>query len=103
MTIRGVTESSPPSLYIREVLAPNSKPLTGIRVDVETTSWDQMFDKAIKDMEAGTGIYDMAYIEQDIIYSYLARGFLTDLTGYLAGQSGPESAKLRRSQLHDIR
>ena len=29
--------------------------LTGIRVDVETTSWDQMYDKAIKDMEAGTG------------------------------------------------
>jgi len=84
VTIRGVTESSPPSLYIREVLAPRFEELTGIRVDVETTSWDQMFDKAIKDMEAGTGIYDMAYIEQDIIYSYLARDFLTDLTGFLA-------------------
>ena len=56
MTLRGVTESSPPSLYIREVLAPEFEALTGIRVDVETTSWDQMFDKAIKDMEAGAGI-----------------------------------------------
>lgn len=84
ITLRGVTESSPPSLYIREVLAPQFEELTGIRVDVETTSWDQMFDKAIKDMEAGTGIYDMVYIEQDIIYSYLARDFLTDLTGFLA-------------------
>nr|WP_238930543.1 extracellular solute-binding protein [Vibrio sp. S9_S30] len=83
VTIRGVTESSPPSLYIREVLAPEFEELTGIRVDVETTSWDQMFDKAIKDMEAGTGIYDMAYIEQDIIYSYLSRNFLTDLTQFL--------------------
>lgn len=83
VTIRGVTESSPPSLYIREVLAPQFEELTGIRVDVETTSWDQMFDKAIKDMEAGTGIYDMAYIEQDIIYSYLARDFLTNLTEFL--------------------
>jgi len=84
VTLRGVTESSPPSLYIREVLAPQFEALTGIRVELETTSWDQMFDKAIKDMEAGTGIYDMVYIEQDIIYSYLARDFLTDLTGMLA-------------------
>lgn len=84
VTLRGVTESSPPSLYIREVLAPEFEALTGIRVDVETTSWDQMFDKAIKDMEAGTGIYDMVYIEQDIIYSYLARDFLTDTTQLLA-------------------
>jgi multiple sugar transport system substrate-binding protein len=84
VTLRGVTESSPPSLYIREVLAPEFEALTGIRVDIETTSWDQMFDKAIKDMEAGTGIYDMVYIEQDIIYSYLARDFLTDLSGLLA-------------------
>ena len=84
VTLRGVTESSPPSLYIREVLAPEFEELTGIRVDIETTSWDQMFDKAIKDMEAGTGIYDMVYIEQDIVYSYLARDFLTDTTQLLA-------------------
>ena len=84
VTIRGVTESSPPSLYIREVLAPEFEALTGIRVDVETTSWDQMFDKAIKDMETGTGIYDRAYIGQDIIYSYLARDFLTNLSQFLA-------------------
>ncbi|MCJ7874399.1 extracellular solute-binding protein [Phaeobacter sp. J2-8] len=92
VTIRGVTESSPPSLYIREVLAPEFEALTGIRVDVETTSWDQMFDKAIKDMEAGTGIYDMAYIEQDIIYSYLARDFLTDLTTFLGDNPGLKAA-----------
>ncbi len=39
-----------------------------------------MYDKAIKDMEAGTGIYDMVYIEQDIIYAYLNRNFLTNIT-----------------------
>lgn len=90
VTLRGVTESSPPSLYIREVLAPRFEELTGIRVDIETTSWDQMFDKAIKDMEAGTGIYDMVYIEQDIIYSYLSRDFLTDLTTLIS--ENPEIA-----------
>ncbi|MFV0409511.1 MAG: extracellular solute-binding protein, partial [Paracoccus sp. (in: a-proteobacteria)] len=40
-------------------------------------------DKAIKDMEAGTGIYDMVYIEQDIVYAYLSRDFLTDTTQLL--------------------
>ncbi|MBD9527810.1 ABC transporter substrate-binding protein [Paracoccus sp. PAR01] len=83
VTLRGVTESTPASNYVREVLAPKFEELTGIRVDIETTSWDQMYDKAIKDMEAGTGIYDMVYIEQDIVYAYLARNFLVDLTAKL--------------------
>ncbi len=80
VTLRGVTESTPPSNFVSDVLAPKFEELTGIRVDVETTSWDQMYDKAIKDMEAGTGIYDMVYIEQDIVYAYLARDFLVNIT-----------------------
>jgi multiple sugar transport system substrate-binding protein len=83
-TIRGVTESTPPSNYVKEVLAPAFTKATGINVEFETTSWDQMFDKEIKDMEAKTGLYDVVYIEQDIIYSYLARSFLVDLTKALA-------------------
>ncbi len=81
--MHGVTESSPPSVYIKDVLAPKFESLTGIKVDIETTSWGQMYDKAIKDMEAGTGIYDMNYIEQDIVYAYLARNFLVNLTDAL--------------------
>lgn len=80
VTLHGVTESTPPSNYIKDVLAPQFEEKTGIKVEIETTSWDQMYDKAIKDMEAKTGIYDMVYIEQDIIYAYLARDFLVDIT-----------------------
>ncbi|WP_370638346.1 extracellular solute-binding protein [Aurantimonas sp. VKM B-3413] len=80
VTLRGVTESTPASNYIADVLAPKFEDLTGIDVQIETTSWDQMYDKAIKDMEAKTGIYDMVYIEQDIIYAYLSRNFLVDIT-----------------------
>jgi len=80
VTLHGVTESTPPSNYVKNVLAPQFTEKTGISVEIETTSWDQMYDKAIKDMEAGTGIYDMVYIEQDIIYAYLARNFLVDIT-----------------------
>lgn len=84
VTIRGVSESTPPSRYVQDVLAPAFQEETGITVEFEVTSWDQMYDKAIKDMEAGTGIYDFVYIEQDIIYTYLARDFLVNLTQMLA-------------------
>jgi len=79
-TIRGVSESTPPSNYVKDVLAPAFEKETGIKVEFETTSWDQMYDKAIKDMQANTGIYDFVYIEQDIIYSYLAQNYLVDIT-----------------------
>ena len=75
VTLNGVTENTPPGQFVSEVLAKDFEKLTGIKVRLETTSWDQMYDKAIKDMEANTGIYDFVYIEQDIIYSYLDRDF----------------------------
>src|SRR5215208_3266170 len=87
VTIRGVSESTPPSNYVKDVIAPEFTKATGINVEFEATSWDQMYDKAIKDMEAGTGIYDFVYIEQDIIYSYLARNFLVDITQSLKDNS----------------
>ena len=79
-TISGVSESTPASNYVKEVLAPAFTKATGIKVQFETTSWDQMYDKAIKDMEANSGIYDFVYIEQDIVYSYLSRDFLVNIT-----------------------
>ena len=81
-TIRGVSESTPPSNYVADVLAAQFTELTGINVEFETTSWDQMYSKAINDMEADTGIYDFVYIEQDIIYSYLAQDYLVNLTQF---------------------
>ncbi|MFB2550463.1 ABC transporter substrate-binding protein [Ensifer soli] len=90
-TIRGISESSAPSQYVRDVLAPAFTKATGIAVEFEATSWDQMYDKAIKDMEANTGVYDFVYIEQDIIYSYLSRNFLVDITKSLDENAGIKS------------
>ncbi len=84
VTIRGVTESTPPSNYAKDVLAPAFEADSGIKVELETTSWDQMYSKAINDMQANTGIYDFVYIEQDIIYSYLANNYLTNMTKLIA-------------------
>ncbi len=83
-TIRGISESTPPSNYVKDVLAAQFTELTGINVEFETTAWDQMYSKAINDMEANTGIYDFVYIEQDIIYSYLAQDYLVNLTQFAA-------------------
>jgi len=83
VTIRGVSESTPPSRFAAEVIARQFEKETGIKVEFEVTSWDQMYDKAIKDMESNTGIYDFVYIEQDIVYAYLDRKFLVDLTQLL--------------------
>ena len=53
-------------------------------------------------MEANTGIYDFVYIEQDIIYSYLSRNFLVDITKTLKDNPKLEGAGLRRRRLHHL-
>jgi multiple sugar transport system substrate-binding protein len=90
VTLRGVSESTPPTRFAAEVLAPAFEAETGIKVELEPTSWDEMYTKAINDMQAGTGIYDFVYIEQDIIYQYLANNYLTNMTQLLA--DNPELA-----------
>jgi len=80
ITIRGVSESTPPSKAVRDYAAREFEKLTGIKVQFELTSWDEMYTKSINDMSRGTGIYDFVYVEQDIIYAYLVKHWLTDLT-----------------------
>jgi len=85
--IRGISENTPASTYVRDVLAPAFEKETGIKVDLEVTTYDQMYQLPIQDMEAGTGIYDFIYVEQDFIYGYLERGFLVNLTQALQDHS----------------
>ncbi len=83
VTIKGVSESTEPSKFMQRTLAPIFEELTGIKVEFEVTSWDEMYNKEIKDMEAGTGVYDFVYVEQDIVFAYLDREFLTNLTALM--------------------
>jgi multiple sugar transport system substrate-binding protein len=83
-TIKGVTENTPPGQYVKSDIIPAFEKATGMKVDLETTSWDEMYSKAINDMEAKTGIYDFVYIEQDIIYQYLKNNYLTNITKTIA-------------------
>jgi multiple sugar transport system substrate-binding protein len=79
-TIHGVSESTPPSVFAAEDLAAEFEELTGISVELETTSWDEMRNKALNDMENNTGVYDFIYLEQDIVYADIAAERLSNLT-----------------------
>ncbi|MSV98387.1 MAG: extracellular solute-binding protein, partial [Actinobacteria bacterium] len=83
-TIKGVTENTPPGQYVKSDIIPAFEAATGMKVDLETTSWDEMYSKAINDMEAKTGIYDFVYIEQDIIYQYLKNNYLANISQAIA-------------------
>lgn len=83
-TIKGVTENTPPGQFVKSDIIPAFEKATGMKVDLETTSWDEMYSKAINDMEAKTGIYDFVYIEQDIIYQYLKNNYLANISQAIA-------------------
>jgi multiple sugar transport system substrate-binding protein len=74
--LHGISEDTPPSLYIRDVLASAFEQETGIKVELEIKDYSQVQEI----IESGGETYDYIYIEQDLIYSYLARGLLVDLT-----------------------
>lgn len=82
-TITGVSESTPPSVYAADTLAGQFEELTGITVELETTSWDEMRNRALNDMENNTGVYDFIYVEQDIAFADISAERLTNLTTML--------------------
>jgi len=84
VTIRGVSESTPASQAVADIAAKEFEEVTGIKVEFEPTSWDQMYTKAINDIQAGSGIYDFIYLEQDIVYTYLAQNWLINQTKLMA-------------------
>jgi multiple sugar transport system substrate-binding protein len=78
--LHGITENSPPSLYVRNVLAPAFAKETGIAVELQISN-----NTAIEQIIAAGGQgYDFVYIEQDVIYGYLEAQRLVNLTKLLA-------------------
>ena len=84
VTIRGVSESTPASQAVAEIAAKDFEEVTGIKVEFEPTSWDEMYTKAINDIQAGSGIYDFIYLEQDIVYTYTAQDWLVNQSKLMA-------------------
>jgi multiple sugar transport system substrate-binding protein len=82
-TIHMVLEGTPPSNFIGKTVGPMFEEETGVKVIAENVSWGEMYDKEIRDMEMGTGTYDVIYVEQDIIYAYIEQGWLENLSDYM--------------------
>ncbi len=82
VTIQGISESTPPSTKLNQEIIPRFEKLTGINVNFNPTSWGAMYNKSIQDMVRGSGIYDFIYVEQDIVYSYIQKDWLTNMTRY---------------------
>lgn len=84
-TLHGISEDSPPSLYVRDVLAPMFAAETGINVQLQISSNDEI-ERIIENGGVGADgrQYDFVYIEQDVIYGYLAGHYLTNLSQLLA-------------------
>ncbi len=81
--LHGISENTPPSLYVRDVLTRQFELETGIKVELELGDWGTMYDKSTQDMATGKGLYDFVYVEQDIFYAYLAQKFLVNPTTFL--------------------
>ena len=78
--IRGISENTPASTYIKDKLVPLFEEETGITVEMEVTPYDRMFELTIQELRQGTGGYDFIYVEQDFFYSYLSKGYLVNLS-----------------------
>ena len=78
--LHGISEDSPPSLYIRDTLAPAFEAATGIRIDLKIST-NPTIEQTIA---ANSAAYDFVYVEQDVIYDYLKDDLLTDLSALLA-------------------
>lgn len=87
VTLHGISESSPPSLYIRDVLAPAFAQESGITVELAISN-----NATIEQIIAtGSADYDFVYIEQDVIYGYLEKKRLVNLTKLLNEHSELQS------------
>ena len=74
--LRGITENTPPSVYVRDVLAPEFEALTGIKIEFVFSDL-QTIERIIAN---GGRPYDFVYVEQDLIYEFLADNNLVNLT-----------------------
>lgn len=74
-TIRVITESTPPSMVIDKHV-PEFESETGIKVEFETTFYDDVYAKSMADFAAHTGIYDVIYVEIEWLGAYAGANYI---------------------------
>ncbi|MEM2910547.1 MAG: ABC transporter substrate-binding protein [Nitrososphaerota archaeon] len=79
-TIKVLAQAWEPNFYLRDVVGPKFTELTGIKIDWELTSNELVMEKEILDMERGTGIYSSTYDDQDMVGTWIRKGWTYDYT-----------------------
>lgn len=88
ITLRFITETTPPSYWIEEAL-PEFEQATGIKVIVERQAHPHLEEKALMDFAAGTGIYDVFNFDYSWTGKYVKAGYIVPLEPFI---NNPELA-----------
>ena len=88
-TVKIVTEGTPPSAWVKEVLVPEFQTVSGINVEIELASWDDAYKKSILDAEQKAGTLDAYYIDElENAALFMQKGYVQDL--YALWKEHPE-------------
>ncbi|MEM1587291.1 MAG: extracellular solute-binding protein [Candidatus Bathyarchaeia archaeon] len=85
ITIKVLAQAWEPNFYLRDVVAPKFTELTGIKVDWELTSNELVMEKEILDMEQCTAIYTSTYDDQDMVGTWIRKGWTIPYSELMEG------------------
>lgn len=83
ITITWQGENTPMCLGYDEYIRPKFEELTGINIEAELIGWSEGHAKQIADVQAGTGVYDIFFQEQDLINMMIERKWVLDITDFM--------------------
>jgi multiple sugar transport system substrate-binding protein len=83
ITIAWQGENTPMCLGYNEYIRPKFEEVTGIKIEPELIGWSEGHAKQIADVQAGTGVYDIFFQEQDLINMMIERKWVIDLTDFM--------------------
>jgi len=82
VTLRFITETTPPSYWVEEAL-PEFEKATGIKVIVERQAHPHLEEKALMDFASKTGIYDIFNFDYSWTGKYVKAGYIEPFEQYM--------------------
>jgi len=79
-TAKILAQAWEPNFYLRDVVGPKFTQLTGIKIEWELTSNELVMEKEILDMEKCTAIYTSTYDDQDMVGTWIRKGWTIPYT-----------------------
>lgn len=86
--VRILMEGVPDTDVIKGLLPAFQKEYPGVKVNIETLTYDQMRDKLVASFRAPKASYDLVIVDNPWMYDFGKAGFLQPLEGRVKGTSG---------------